>query len=69
MGGGGGRGLSNEYSCGHGAYLIFGDLTPYLTYIKTITIEKNTPVRQNKENIDWKNKPEVIVNELWNGWP
>ncbi len=26
------RGLSNEYSCAHGAQINFGDLTPYLTY-------------------------------------
>jgi hypothetical protein len=30
---GGGCGVSaNEYSCAHGAQIIFGDLTPYLTY-------------------------------------
>jgi hypothetical protein len=31
-GGGGGYGVSaNELSCAHGAYINFGDLTPYLT--------------------------------------
>jgi hypothetical protein len=30
---GGGCGVSdNEYCCAHGAQIIFGDLTPYLTY-------------------------------------
>jgi hypothetical protein len=32
-GGGEGYGVSvNEHSCAHGAQIIFGDLTPYLTY-------------------------------------
>ncbi len=31
--GGGGCGVSaNEYSCSHGAQIIFGDLAPYLTF-------------------------------------
>ncbi len=33
MRGGGGCGVSaSEYSCSHGAQIIFGDLAPYLTF-------------------------------------
>jgi hypothetical protein len=53
---GGGCGVSaHEYSCAHGAQIIFGDLVPYLTYgydipsteIETPTVTTVTVLVQN----------------------
>jgi hypothetical protein len=49
-GGGGGAGFQpNEYSCGHGAQINFGDPSPYLTYVFTVgdsLLLANNPTQQ-----------------------
>jgi hypothetical protein len=57
-GGGGGRRVSAEYSCAHGAQINFGDLTPY-TEEKRRNEEKAT--RRHKRTRDDEGMGERLV--------